>query len=117
MVHLMLNANGQQAVRLDQARLAVTVQRLDLDRVSVCPGAQSALLAVIGTLAAPGEVICAEALTYPGLKALAAQLRVTIIGLAMDAEGILPEAFEAACRDHPVTNTLSSPDPAFESTS
>ncbi|MDO9248671.1 MAG: PLP-dependent aminotransferase family protein [Phenylobacterium sp.] len=87
---------------------------LDPERVSVCPGAQSALLAVIGTLAAPGEVICAEALTYPGLKALAAQLRVTIVGLAMDAEGILPEAFEAACREHPVkalccTPTLQNP--------
>ncbi|CAN5621400.1 PLP-dependent aminotransferase family protein [soil metagenome] len=87
---------------------------LDPDRVTVCPGAQSALLAVIGTLAAPGDVICAEALTYPGLKALASQLRVTLVGLAMDAEGILPGAFEAACREHPVkalccTPTLQNP--------
>lgn len=87
---------------------------LDPERVTVCPGAQSALLAVIGTLAAPGETICAEALTYPGLKALAAQLRLTVIGLAMDAEGVLPEAFEAACRAHEVkalccTPTLQNP--------
>nr|QQZ51967.1 PLP-dependent aminotransferase family protein [Phenylobacterium glaciei] len=65
-------------------------------------------------MAAPGDVICAEALTYPGLKALAAQLRVTIVGLAMDAEGILPGAFEAACREHTVkalccTPTLQNP--------
>ena len=82
---------------------------LDPERVTVCPGAQSALLAVIGTLCAPGETICAEALTYPGLKALAAQLRLTVIGLAMDAEGILPDAFEAACRDHPVKALVCTP--------
>lgn len=87
---------------------------LDPERITVCPGAQSALLAVIGTLAAPGEIICAEALTYPGLKALAAQLRLTVIGLAMDAEGVLPEAFASACRDHAVkalccTPTLQNP--------
>lgn len=82
---------------------------LDPERVTVCPGAQSALLAVIGTLCAPGETICAEALTYPGLKALAAQLRLTVIGLAMDAEGIVPGAFEAACRDHPVKALVCTP--------
>ncbi|WP_421932462.1 PLP-dependent aminotransferase family protein [Phenylobacterium sp.] len=82
---------------------------LDPERITVCPGAQSALLAVIGALAAPGETICAEALTYPGLKALAAQLRLNVIGLAMDGEGIVPDAFEAACRDHPVKALVCTP--------
>ena len=69
------------------------------ERVLVAPGAQGALLAVIGHLAQPGDLVCAEALTYPGFKALASYLGLRLMALAMDREGILPEAFEAACRD------------------
>lgn len=68
------------------------------DRLLVCPGAQGALLALLGSVAAPGETICAEALTYPGLLAAAEHLRIRVTGVAMDAEGLLPEAFEELCR-------------------
>jgi DNA-binding transcriptional MocR family regulator len=40
----------------------------------VCPGAQSALTAVLTTIAKPGDRIIVEPLTYPGLIALAARL-------------------------------------------
>lgn len=39
------------------------------DRVLVCPGIQSTLVALMAMLVGPGEVICAEAMTYPGVKA------------------------------------------------
>lgn len=67
------------------------------ERLLICPGAHSALLAVIGGLAGRGDVILCERLTYPGVRAIAAQLGVELHGLAMDAEGIEPAAFEAAC--------------------
>lgn len=84
------------------------------DRVCVAAGAQGALLALTTLLAQRGDVICAEALTYPGLRALAAHLGVKVVGLAMDAEGLLPEAFDAACRAHApkslyCTPTLNNP--------
>jgi DNA-binding transcriptional MocR family regulator len=68
------------------------------ERVLVCPGAQGALLAVTSMLAGPHDVILAEALTYPGFRALAAHLRIHVVGLPMDREGIEPDAFETACR-------------------
>jgi DNA-binding transcriptional MocR family regulator len=68
------------------------------DRVLVCPGIQSTLVALMALLAGPGEVICAEALTYPGVKAIAAQLGVRVHPLPMDGEGIDARAFEAACK-------------------
>ena len=68
------------------------------DRVLVCPGAQGALLAVAGVLAGPGDVICTEALTYPGFLSLAAHLRIRLAAVQMDADGIVPEAFEASCK-------------------
>ena len=71
-----------------------------VDRMLVCPGTQSALLAVAGVLVAPGETICAEALTYPGFRALAAHIRIQVVGVAMDGNGIIPEAFDATCREH-----------------
>jgi DNA-binding transcriptional MocR family regulator len=70
------------------------------DRVLVAPGAQSSLLALTTLLASPGDTIFVEALTYPGFRALAAHLRIELVGLAMDQEGIDPDAFTAACRHH-----------------
>ena len=70
------------------------------ERVLVAPGAQSSLLALTTLLASPGDTILVEALTYPGFRALAAHLRIQLVGLAMDQEGIDPDAFAAACRHH-----------------
>jgi DNA-binding transcriptional MocR family regulator len=68
------------------------------DRLLVCPGAQSAILAALATLARPGDVVCTEALTYPGFRAQAAHCGVTLEGLPGDGAGIDPDAFAAACR-------------------
>jgi DNA-binding transcriptional MocR family regulator len=37
-------------------------------------------------------------LAYPGLKAAASQLGVKVIGLPMDGQGVLPEAFSNQCK-------------------
>lgn len=73
---------------------------VDHERLLVVPGAQCALLAVLSTIAPPGSVICCEALTYPGLRALAGQLGIRLVGLPMDGEGIDAVAFAAACAQY-----------------
>lgn len=70
------------------------------ERLLVCPGAQGALLAVAGTLAAPGEAICTEALSYAGFRSLAAFLRIPLLAVAIDDQGLIPEALDAVCREH-----------------
>ncbi|MFC7543075.1 aminotransferase class I/II-fold pyridoxal phosphate-dependent enzyme [Siccirubricoccus deserti] len=67
-------------------------------RVLVCPGAQPALLAVLGTLVARGDVVLTDAFTYPGIRTATAQLGIRLAGVAADAEGMSPDAVEAACR-------------------
>ncbi len=62
-------------------------------------GAQSALFAVCDLLLARGDVVAAGAMTYPGLKAVAVQKGLEIATLDMDDKGIVPDAFEEACRD------------------
>ena len=73
---------------------------LDASRVLVVPGIQSALSALFSTLVRPGEVLCSEAITYPGVKGLSAQFGIRLHGLPMDAEGVVPQEFETACRVH-----------------
>lgn len=93
------NFGGDEAARDAGARwLAPLLPRLDPARVLVCPGIQSALTALISTLVPSGEVLCCEAVTYPGVKALCAQFGIRLHGLPMDAEGIVLTAFESACR-------------------
>lgn len=74
------------------------IPELTAERVLVCPGTQGALLAVAGFLATPGGVICCEALTYPGFRALATHLGIRLVAIAMDGEGLIPEAFDEVCR-------------------
>ncbi len=71
--------------------------RRDPGEIMVVPGAQSAMTAVLTTLTQPGDTILAELCTYPGLRALAAQLGLVLAGVAMDAEGMLPDALDEAC--------------------
>ena len=70
----------------------------DPARILVCGGAQHAMTITFASLAGPGDLILTEELTYPGMKALASVLGLRLHGLAMDSQGLLPEAFEAACR-------------------
>lgn len=74
---------------------------LEPRRVLVCPGVQSALLALLTTLARPGDTICCEAITYPGVKGLSAQFGIRLKGLPLDDEGIDPDAFAAVCAAQP----------------
>jgi DNA-binding transcriptional MocR family regulator len=89
------------------------------DRVLVAAGAQSALFAIVAALLQPGDALCAGALTYPGLRAVAEQRGVRLVPVPLDEEGLDPDAFEAACRrerpralycvptlDNPTTATL-----------
>lgn len=79
--------------------LRPTLGEVEPERVLVCPGAQPALLVALNVLAGPGGVVLTDALTYPGIRAAAAQLGIRLVGVAADAEGLLPEAMDRACRE------------------
>lgn len=69
-----------------------------VDRVVLCNGTQHGMAIVIAALCQPGDVIMTEELTYPGIKAVAAMFHLRLRGIAMDQDGLVPEAFEAACK-------------------
>lgn len=74
--------------------------RIDAARVVVCPGAQSALAALILATTQPGDVVLTEPLVYPGLPLAARQLGRRVETVEVDADGMRPDALEAACREH-----------------
>lgn len=71
----------------------------DPERIVVCSGAQQAMIAVLGTLLDPGDVLLVEPVTYPGIRAAAAALRLRMVGVPIDREGIIPDAFARACEN------------------
>jgi DNA-binding transcriptional MocR family regulator len=71
-----------------------------LERIAVTPGAHPTMLAILSILTNPGDTVLCENITYPGIRNLAARMRVRLEGIAMDADGILPDALEAAIRAH-----------------
>ena len=70
----------------------------DANRVMVTHGAQHGLACVLRTLARPGDALLTEQLSYPGLQALARLMRLQLIGIETDAEGMLPDALDHAAR-------------------
>ncbi|WP_152803656.1 aminotransferase-like domain-containing protein [Rugamonas rivuli] len=89
---------GSQADRAAGAAwLAPMLGRVDEEQVVVCPGAQSALAALILTLSRPGDIILAEPAVYPGLRTAVAQLGRRVQAVEVDAAGMLPDALEKAC--------------------
>lgn len=90
---------GAEPDRQAAARwLKQRVESADFDRIVVTAGAQNALFSVCELLLSRGDVIAAGEFTYPGLKAVAVQMRLAIDPIAMDDEGLLPEDFERRCR-------------------
>jgi DNA-binding transcriptional MocR family regulator len=68
------------------------------ERVVVTTGGQQALAAIFAAYARPGETVLVEELTYSGIKSLAALFHVRLHPVAIDGEGLVPEALEDACR-------------------
>ncbi|MCI0431755.1 MAG: PLP-dependent aminotransferase family protein [Rhodospirillales bacterium] len=90
------------------------------ERVLVTAGGQHAIAVALLTIAQPGDVVLTEELTYHGFKRLAQHLRLRLHGVALDHEGMDPEAFEMACRTQApralyCTPTLQNPTAAVMS--
>jgi DNA-binding transcriptional MocR family regulator len=90
---------GQREHRAAGARwLAGAGLSVDPERVLVTTGGQQALATVFATYAKAGDTVLVEELTYAGVKSLAALFRLRLVPVAIDEQGLVPEALEEACR-------------------
>ncbi|MHC9245284.1 aminotransferase-like domain-containing protein [Aeromonas jandaei] len=83
-------------------------------------GAQHGIMLAMLATGCVGESLMCEGLSYPGMLGNARQLKNQVIGLAMDEEGLLPDALDAACRSRRarvlyLTPTLQNPTTAIMS--
>ncbi|ANW19238.1 PLP-dependent aminotransferase family protein [Streptomyces clavuligerus] len=83
--------------------------RPDPRRVLFAGNGRQALSAVLGALVPPGGRLGVEELTYPVVKAIAARLGITLVPLAMDADGVIPEALDEANRSAPLRAVYVQP--------
>jgi len=68
------------------------------DQVVICNGAQHAIVTALMSVAAPGDILAVEAVSYPAIKGLAHKLGLKAEALSMDREGLIPDAFDRLCR-------------------
>ncbi|MGQ4712823.1 aminotransferase-like domain-containing protein [Streptomyces anulatus] len=76
--------------------------RPDPERILFAGNGRQAISAAVAALTRPGARLGVEEFTYPVLKAIAARLGVTLVPLAMDGDGLIPEGVEEAHRADPL---------------
>ena len=75
------------------ARISIPWERLVLTT-----GAQQAMWLSLGVICRPGDTVLCENATYYGLKSIAELNGYKLTGIAMDEEGVTPDALETAAR-------------------
>lgn len=77
--------------------IALSGLDVSADQIVITNGAQHALLCAMMATLRKDDLIVSEHLTYPGLAAAARALGIRLSGLAIDAQGLIPEALEETC--------------------
>lgn len=85
--------------------------RQDISPETVCilNGAQAGLTAAFVSLLRPGTGIACDRITYPGIMSAAAMTGVRLLPIAMDGDGMCPDALDAACRANAVSMLVVMP--------
>jgi DNA-binding transcriptional MocR family regulator len=79
------------------------------EQVLIVSGAQHGLAVTLMALLQPGEVIAADALTYPGFKVLAETLHLEVVPIPLTEHGPDLEALEKLCRSRSVRAVYTMP--------
>lgn len=89
--------SGTERQRATVARwLSAERTPVGADEILLCNGAQQGLHLAFATLRETSSVILTESATFPGALAAAASLGMTMLPVAHDGEGMVPDALDAA---------------------
>ncbi len=75
-------------------------------QLAVTSGAQQALYLTLRALLKPGDSLLAEQYTYPILNTMAGQMRLQLLPLAIDEEGLIPSELEQVLKRHAEARVL-----------
>jgi len=77
--------------------------------ISLTNGATAGMTVALMSVAPPGSTVATEAIGHHTLVPLATYLGFTLEGLAIDGEGLIPEALDEACRRSPIRAVFIQP--------
>ncbi len=83
--------------------------KTDPESVTLTCGAQHALMVVLGAESRAGDIIAVEEYSYPGVKSVADILGLELAGVAMDEQGLIPEALDELCRHRSIRLLYCNP--------
>ncbi|MGY4878936.1 PLP-dependent aminotransferase family protein [Vreelandella aquamarina] len=83
---------------------------LSTDELLITQGGQHGVQLSLQGLLRPGELVAADALTYPGLMSAVRQLHLKLVGIPFDNEGMSIEALKAQCERQPPRLVYLTPD-------
>lgn len=66
------------------------------EQVSITAGSQQAIVAALATLTLPGDGVAVEEHTYPGIKSAVSLIGRTLVPIACDEGGLIPDEVEHA---------------------
>jgi DNA-binding transcriptional MocR family regulator len=104
---------GGYAARAAAAQWLSTVPlgSVGADDIVLTHGGQNAILLIFqSVLRGRRPTVLVEELAYPGFRRAAEMLRADVFPVAMDANGVIPEALEAAARSHEAQIFCTSPE-------
>lgn len=78
-------------------------------QVIMTNGGQHATMAALSTITHPGETIATEEFTDPRMKAVASYLDRQLVGVAMDEQGMIPEALAELCAKQKIAAIYTTP--------
>jgi DNA-binding transcriptional MocR family regulator len=77
--------------------------------INLTNGATAGMTVALMSVAPPGSTVATEAIGHHTLAPLASYLGLVLTGLAIDDNGIIPEALEEACRDSSIRAVFVQP--------
>jgi DNA-binding transcriptional MocR family regulator len=89
--------------------LAARGLKTDANSVVIVDGAQHGLATTCMALLNPGDVVAADYLTYPGIKVLAAALKLELVSIPPHGDGTDLDFLEQLCNTRPVRAVYVQP--------
>jgi len=75
---------------------------ISADSVIMTNGVTHGMAIALAAIARPGEIVVTESIVHHLIVSLCSYLGIRLLGLEFDEEGLLPEAFETACKNQDV---------------
>ena len=77
--------------------------------ITICSGGPHALMLALKATCRPGQGVAVERLTYPMVRLACEMLRLDVVEVDADRDGIVPESFDRLCRKHDVSALFCIP--------